>query len=115
MPFSRHSQKFPSWALGQHREATRGSNHLGGSYFRAVADGLVEVFLFLGDAVFQDGVADEFGIVRLVAHQQIDGAEDPFADVFDDLGALGADIDGTLRHGKANLRKTFLIFVKMQP
>ena len=99
-------------ALGHHREASGGRDHLGGRDVGAVADGLVEVFLLLGDAVLQDGGADQFGVIRLVAHQQIDGAEATGADLGEEGCALCVDIDGSLGHIPTKIRKILRTFVR---
>ena len=63
-----------------------------------VADGLVEVFFVVLQAVLNDCPAYLLGVEGLFSHEQIHRLEDAFPDLFDDSGALRRHVRSAFRH-----------------
>ena len=85
-------------AVGHHWKFSRGGNDLFGGNVESVANLLVKVLAKFVNAVVDDGLTHQIRIIRLIAHQQIQRAENAFSGIFNDCSALCCDVSSGLGH-----------------
>ena len=103
-----HHHKLP---FRHHGEAAGTGDYLGSGHIGPVADGLVEVFLVVLQAVIHYRLADEFGVVGLIPHQQIYRGEYAVADIRNDVIANLCYIYSALGHICTKIQKIMITFV----
>ena len=101
-------------AFCHHGETPRRGHNLGCRDIGTIADGFVEVFLEVLQAVVDYGLAYQFGVVGLIAHKQIYRGETSCTDVADNAFALLGDIYVPFGHICTKLQKNMVIFVNSE-